>query len=143
GTTVLGTSSTLKIPDAEYGKAINCTITLTNGTEQTVGTSTSKTAGVGAALVPTKHPVLSNRNRGGVVTRGTYEYCSTGTWTPTPNETYIFQWFLGSLAIRGASHAYFKIPSTYLGKLISCLVIARRLHYANGAYHTGSVRVAR
>lgn len=138
------TTSTYKIAESNYTKNLSCSVTATNGSggPQTSGTSSSAKVALGAPLVPTKKPFLYNKNRGGVVIHGTYEYCTIGTWSPTAQHV-SFQWFVNTTRIVGATKSAFKIPASYVGKYLSCVVTATHNAYLPGKYHTAKVRVAK
>jgi hypothetical protein len=141
GSTIAGaTASTYRIADAYYGKHLTCTVTASNSAGLTTGTSNASVVGTGAALVATAKPYVyrgSNRSTAAV---GVYEYCYSGRWSPAAT-SYSFQWYVGSTAIRGATTSRFRPPAAYRGKVISCVVVAHRLHYANGVVHTAAVKV--
>ena len=141
GTTIGGaTASTYRIADAYYGHHLTCTVTATNPAGVSTGTSTASVVGTGAALAATTRPYVYHGSNRSTASVGVYEYCYSGRWSPAAT-SYSFQWYVGTTAIRGATTSRFRPPATYRGKVISCVVIAHRLHYANGVVHTGAVKV--
>jgi hypothetical protein len=111
---------------ADLGKALSCSVKLTNAGGSLTKRSAAVKVALGAALLPVKKPALSGPHRAGKA-----ESVSSGTWTPGAT-SYGYQWYLGSSAIAHATADRYAPPAKDRGKSLHCVVTARRPGYASG-----------
>jgi hypothetical protein len=134
------TGSKYTPPESFFGKDLSCSVSASNGGGTTEGTSKPVTLGVGAALVPTTKPYLYNGTDKKTIEHGKSESVNNGKWSPAAT-SFKYQWYLGSKKIGGATSNKYKPSASMVGKTISCLVTAKRLHWADGSYKTAGVKV--
>lgn len=120
------TSKSLTVPAAWAAKTVFCRATFTVGANNVVQTSLAKKIALGAKLVATVKPkVLGIAKVGKILT------CSKGTWSPTAT-SYKYQWFRGTVAIRGKVASTYRTVALDKRKFVTCKVTALKTGYTSG-----------
>lgn len=120
------TAKLLTVPAAWAAKTVFCTAKFTVGGSNVTQNSTAKKIALGAKLVATVKPkVLGTAKVGKVLT------CSKGTWSPAAT-SYKYQWFRGTVALKGKVASTYKAVAADKGKPISCKVTAIKAGYTSG-----------
>jgi len=127
-------------PEGSFGKDLSCTVMASNGAGDVEATSIASTLGVGPALVPTTKPFLYNGTNKRTIQHGKVESVNNGKWSPAAT-SFKYQWYVGKKKIAGATSNTFKPGASLVGKTISCLVTAKRLHWTDGSFKTAGVKV--
>lgn len=81
-------------------------------------------------------PTVSGTARVGVVLTAV-----PGRWRPRPTQL-AYRWYLGSTAVRGATHKTWRVPATAVGKRVRVKVTARRAGYVTTSRNSVAKRVA-
>ncbi|HWU31468.1 MAG TPA: CHAP domain-containing protein [Marmoricola sp.] len=128
-------SNGIAIPDAtnqtyvptpgDLGATISVAVTATaTGYKVAKASMASGTKVAPGVFKQTKVPTIT-----GTPTVGTPLAASTGTWSPSANNTYTYQWYTGTTAIPGATAAIYTPTPTMLAKTLSVRVTAAAAGY--------------
>ena len=136
GSAIAGaTASSYKIAEGYYNQTLTCRATATNPAGSTTALSSGVKIAIGPALVPTTKPTLYGNH-----VHGQYEYVKVGAWSPAAT-SYSYQWYVGTSKISGATSSKYLVPLAYKGKVISCVVTAKRTYWTPGSFHTAGVKI--
>ncbi len=136
GTAISGaTTSSYKIPGSRLGKRLTCSVRAANQASSASGTSAAVKV-ARPALVAVTEPAISGPHKPGKT-----EKVTRGRWSPAAS-TVTYQWYLGSVKVRGATKSTFTVPRTAKkGTRVRCVVTASKAGFAPGKITTSTVTI--
>lgn len=134
GTPISGaTARTLRLTSRHSGRAITVRVVATRTGWATV----ERTSAASQRVMRWSRPTIT-----GTVSAGFTLRARTGTWTS--GTSFRYQWYANGSAVRGATHATFRLTSSYAGDRISVRVTGRKSgHPTVAATSVRTARVAR
>lgn len=135
GVQASSTAASLTLGETAINKTVSCRVTATNPAGTSTSTSTGYKVGVGPALRVVTRPTIAGLHRAGQV-----ETVRVGSWSPAAT-SYLYQWYVGTTKITGATGQSYRVAASLRGKTINCVVTARRAAWTNGVYRTAAVRI--
>lgn len=121
------TNSTYTTTSPDYHTNVSCTVTGTNSSGSSSGTSNAVyVVGVNAPIVSTLPAITGNPTEGLSVS------CSTGTWSNSPL-SYAYQWKLNGSDIVGATASSYTLQIGQANQQLSCTVTTTNASESNSA----------